>query len=202
MFAGMFSSTIATIEYAHASEVHDALQDQLAEICPRAIESAERRRSHLAEIRQQRLGERFLMQRIRHGIELDAVAAASDIQAPWIREIERCPDFGSTLSVMMIRRISSALNCCTSQGSDGQFHIKDLSGKLSPDVSDSLTSLAQFANARQTFDERRIFRLWQRYVNDDAQRALEATAYRGEEKQRPLAVDDWRRRYDELGFFD
>ena len=203
MFAGMFCSTIAEIQYSHVSEVIGELHRRLQDICPKTIESVERRRPHLIEIQEQRIGERFLMQRIRHGISISSVAQHTDMQATWLREIECCPELGTTLGVMPIRRISEALRCCTHQIEDGTFRVTDCTGALEPTKNDSLRNLARFANGLLPLPENRIFRLWDGYASAEQRKTEEATKYRQEDADsEPVSIDEWHRRYDNMPLFD
>jgi transcriptional regulator with XRE-family HTH domain len=202
MFQGMFCSTIAEIRYQYASEVADSLRDQLQDICPKVIESAERRRPHLQQIIEQRLGERLLMQRIRHGVSIADVARHTDVQKYWLREIERHQELAATMGNLLIERVAESLRCSINQIETGVIKITDDDGSLLSHQEESLRNLARFTNRTESPSEERIFTLWRNYIDTEQRQAQEALAFRdGANAQISLSVEEWRQRYEESGLF-
>jgi hypothetical protein len=201
MFEGMFCSTIAEISYASAGEVYDQLSRLLPEICPQVIESIERRRPHIASILDQNLGRLFLRQRIRHGVKLVDVAKQTDIQEWWLEQLERCPEFSSTLSLAQIHRISDSL-FCNANLRERRIEIVDSSGSLRADENDSLSNLVDFVTGRPKVNEGRVFAIWREYSDEQLRQAQEGTAARGlHDGAIVVSAEEWRKRYDDSLLF-
>jgi hypothetical protein len=203
LFQGMCCSTIAEIQYDVPGEVYATLQAQLSEICPKVIESVERRRATIGDIEDQGIGKLFLRQRIRHGVSRPDLAKRTDVPEWWLAQLESCPEFACTISIAQMFRIANALNC-NANFKNGKIHIVDhvdLSKALPTNQMDSLNNLVEFVASCENVSEQRVFELWSDYLAEDNRRVEQASAHRSSGHQGTVSPSDWRKRYDERRLF-
>lgn len=203
MFRGVFSPTLANVEYENIEDLHDALIPHIASIAAAAIESAERRRPIAREFSTQQLGKKILKQRILHRMSIQELAKRSDILEYWLLNLERDPAVAATCSLMQLARVCSALDC--------SYHIEDATNlkmrsakeeQLSADQKMSLDNLASFMQSKPAgASDDRVFRLWNEYVEQQHEQAAEAASFRASSGDDVVLPAEWSKRYDNLGLF-
>lgn len=202
MYGGVFSPTVASIEYATHDELEQGVIARLPDIAAAAIESAERRRPIANAFTDLRLGRVILRQRILKNMSIAELAKLTDIREYWLTRIERRPDQAATCTLIQLARIAESLGCYLKIVGDRQLPtLVPSQSSLAPAVDESLNNLVSYCNSRQTsINDERLFRLWNSYSEEEEQQATEAIAHRGGEHQ-ALTTDDWERRDRNLGLF-
>ncbi len=203
MFRGVFGPTIATIEYPSLVDFRELLEDKMSTIAVSAIESAERRRPVAEEFASQHPGRKILKQRVLQGMTIQELAKRTDIEEYWLRRLERDPKFASTYSLMQLARIDDTLQCSTSL--DGrQVKVRsEAEENLDSDQKMSLDHLITFVCNREIdASDDKVFRIWNAYLEQQAEELQEAGQYRQSEgEDNVVTSEDWKRRYDEIGLF-
>lgn len=203
MFRGVFAPTLAKIEYENTDDARRHLEAEIPTIAAAAIESAEKRRPITEDLSALELGKRILKQRILSGMTVQELAVETDIREFWILRLEREPGFFATCSFIQFLRICHALKCYASLAMDGRRvnFSSEGEGQLSADQKISLENLAIFVRSREhRVSDDKIIRLWREYVEQREEQQQEAGQLRAAEEP-VVSVDEWRRRYDDLGLF-
>ncbi len=195
MFEGMFSATIATLEYVNHADLELQLFRQLPELAARVIRSAQRRRPVLAGFSALQLGTVILKQRIVHNVTVERLADEADITSSWLRKIETNHMLAACCTAIQLNRIAAATHCYVKTVDPRNLTtLAPSDSDLSRDEQQSLDNLVAYIGTRDyKLGDDRVFRLWNSYRVDSARTASEAVAFRAGENN-AVTADEWRRR--------
>ncbi len=195
MFCGVFSPTIASLEYNEVSELRNTLSTRLLDISEAAVESAKRRRGHVEGFCENALGQTVMRRRLAIGVSLQELASKTDIRESWLQRIEWDPSLAASVTLIELHRIAAELNAAATVTEAG-FPTITVSDTEASDVErESLNNLVEFARGGdQPRDDDRVLLLWKAYQQQVSEESVEAGRHRGA-KMIPVSVDEWRRRY-------
>lgn len=197
MFRGLFSPTIAWIEYSDPSDVTESLAKEICAIAASAVESACRRRRHVNDLTTEPIGQTIMKRRLIRQITLQQLASVTDIREGWLQRLELDPFVGGSITFIQFHRIADALDVRASLSASGVPTLAedDTDQRLSKEQSESLTTLVEFARTREeTAEDGKLLAVWQDYFQQQSEEAVEAVRHRG---NTAIAVEEWKRRYEE-----
>lgn len=202
MVDGIFSPTLAKIEFESDSHFAKLLESALPRIAQQVVDSHQRRTPVVARIAQACFGRQIMCHRISRGVSRANLAERTDIRENWLRELERDDKNALTMTLAQLGRILSVLECTLLMGEKSDPTIwgnGDLSYQQLPDSakSSSLDNLAKFACDKGDWTEDlNILRLWRDFAEE---------VNIGVEGRTPIkqvkTVEDWERLYGELALF-
>ena len=195
MFAGIFSATLASIEYDSYADAELQLFRLLPTIAEETIQSARRRRSVLAAFSELQLGLVIFKQRIIHNVTIDQLAQETDIKKSWLQKLERNPVMASCCSAIQLNRIASVTHCYVRTVDPSNLTtLVPSTDSLGDNHRDSLDNLTTYILAKdQWVPDDRVFRLWNEYCGESEKEVSEALEFR-EGSSRVISADEWRRR--------
>jgi hypothetical protein len=202
MFLGACSPTLATIQYENSIEFESQLFGLLPQIAAKATDSAARRRQFVAELRESAMGRKIFKQRILGKIKIDDLARAADIGEPFLRRLERDPEWAANVTQIQLGRILASTNCSASITPSGMTKLTVSDSALPSAQKQSLDNLVDFVTSqRDWLPDNTIFRVWQDYIDENKEEMAEAIRHRSEPTDNVITVDVWRERYANLGLF-
>jgi hypothetical protein len=207
MFAGVYSATLATIEYENPSDVEVRLSSELlATIAGMTIESAKHRRAIMETFEKSHLGRVIYGQRIAHNVPLAELARKTDTRPRWLWRLERFPSLMACCSPMRLMRIADVTKCYLQLGNLGTPPmLKPSDDTMNQEEKKSLSNLIDFALGRgDTFPgypEDRVFRLWSAYQAECRETADLVTIEHREGQYQVITVGEWRERDQRLRLF-
>lgn len=200
MFRGVFSPTLASLEYDEVAELHQSLSLRLLDIAKRAVASAKRRRAHVEEFSGDAPGRKIMRSRLFLEMSLRELAAQTDIREVWLQRLEREPSLATSITLIQVHRIAAALGASISQSPNGIFTLRSPNDDtIDPIDWESLDNLVEFECSHpEPPDDQRVVLLWQAYRKQRAEEDAEAMRHRGNAEQ-AVTVEEWGRRYDGEG---
>jgi len=195
----LFCPTIASIQYADLYDLGASLRANLAEIARSVIDSAHRRRKHLAEFDAEQLGAKVLRQRLLRGISLAELARATDIRETWLARLERIPCLAASLTLIALHRIAAVLKVTASISPTGVPTLKphESDGGMTAGQRDSLSNLVEFARTRTPPpNDATLLRMWQDYRCQQPGQIPGALGDANAACPR-MTLEDWEGRYEQ-----
>ncbi len=203
MFVGVYSATLAKIEYENPDDVEMELSSQLPSIASLAVESARRRRPVMEAFAELKLGRVIFRQRILHNVSLEELAKETDTSPRWLQRLERVPAVAACCSSVRLKRIADVTQCYLhSANPDNIFTLKPSDDSLSREEKESLDNLIEFIFSRDDrYPEDRVFRLWNGYRQEFQEETALVSVEHREGHNKIITVGEWRERDQRLGLF-
>jgi hypothetical protein len=207
MFAGVYSATLATIEYENPVDVELVLSSELlATIASMTVESAKHRRAIMEAFEKSQLGRVIYGQRIAHNVPLAELATRTDTRPRWLWRLERFPSLMACCSPVRLMRIADVTKCYLQLGNLGTPPmLRPSDDPTSQQEKQSLSNLIDFALGRSDtypgYSEDRAFRLWNEYQEQCHEAASLVAIEHREGQHQVVTVAEWRDRDQRLGLF-
>ena len=202
MFDGIFSTTIASIQYENHADLELQLFRQLPLISARATQSALQRRPRLTAFSDLQLGSIIFKQRILHNVTINELARQTDIKESWLRRLERKPVLAACCTAIQLDRIAAATHCyLKTVDARNMTTLVPTDNSLVEDQRQSLENLVSYVSSKDGWvPDERVFRLWNNYRVEYRTEWDEALQYR-EGDNKVISVDAWRQRDQEPRLF-
>lgn len=194
MFEGVFSTTIQTIRFENEHDLELQLINHRPQIAKEVLSSAKIRRPLLKDFADLDLGLTIFRQRIIGNVTVADLARQTDCKEEWLQRLERNPILAACCSAMQLNRIANATDCNLQTLGPNLTTLRPKPDGLEEDQKESLDNLVNYVLAKDRWvEDRRVFRLWNEYVDECQHESMEAVEYR-EGGSIKVSTEEWRRR--------
>ena len=192
MMAGIPSMTVADIRYVSETDFAKQLRKALPEIARLVMDNIHVRRRAVEQSGIVSLQRWLISTRVRQQISRDKLAKQAGTTAAFLKLIETNPQLYMIVSLQLWAQIAGALGGRVATNSLGRVQCidPDAMNRVTPAVSESLRTLADFVLSTPAADDSIILKLWRDFSE------MQNTALAGREQiDVALSYEDWEELY-------